>query len=594
MKLQIKPAASNTLPLYGILIQGKDPAVWAMEIQRLGIRMDACKAFPIPGREAASVWGCLLAFSEKVDPRKAGKHACCQLAGKLLFIPELAELSPALRKEELSELLHDRLHLLHPEIGLYQLEEEVRWADLFETPSLRTQHITTPTEVPEIPKEVHALRIQALPQDEVLEQMEKEAFPQQKRLENRPLSGLEKIKLALYKRLFSKKQRQQQGANATPMSSGSQIGHPSTPVNPVSLLGKILGGMSMGVTTVLGKLFPQFDRWSDQLHEEFENLEQRNQHEADRLLDLFKNDPMEALKYAIPLGDDGLSRGTDQGAFHLSKRWGNDFSALGGGRGTSGTVDLGSHREKLHRQYRETAAELIRQGDHKRAAFIYMKLLRSFQEAAESLEKGRYYQEAASVYLKYCQNEQKAAECYEKGHLLLEAIEQYKALSNHEKVGDLYRKLNRKTEADFHYAIVATDYIKKDQVVRASLIYRNKMDQAEEAQKILLEGWKKQKDPFSCLNNYFNNISKTDELGREIQRIYREDVHKKNQLVFLQALRHEYERENELQRDVRELAYAIISSASKSKPSIVSELLAFNAPDKNLQRDAFRFKNKRT
>ena len=130
-------------------------------------------------------------------------------------------------------------------------------------------------------------------------------------------------------------------------------------------------------------------------------------------MDLMKNNPEEALKYAIPLDNDNTSRGGDIGEMGWGRRWGNfslfGNSGIGSGSG-GGSLDVGDHFQQLERQYYDTARQLIGEKKYKKAAFIYMKLLRNYHLAASTMEQGKHYEEAATIYLKYNNNKEKAAE----------------------------------------------------------------------------------------------------------------------------------------------------------------------------------------
>ena len=87
--------------------------------------------------------------------------------------------------------------------------------------------------------------------------------------------------------------------------------------------------------------------------------------------------------------------------------------------------------------------------------------------------------------------------------MITDAIGLYKELNEYEKVGDLYMLQQKKETAFEYYQIVADDYIAHDKYVKASLLYKNKMENTESAQEFLLKGWRHQKDAFNCINNYF-------------------------------------------------------------------------------------------
>jgi tetratricopeptide (TPR) repeat protein len=232
----------------------------------------------------------------------------------------------------------------------------------------------------------------------------------------------------------------------------------------------------------------------------------------------------------------------------------------------------------------------MKKGDYTKAAFVYMKLLKNYTLAAQTLEKGKFYGEAASVYLNYCYNKGKAAECFEKGAMISNAIELHKELNNLEKVGDLYAAINNRKEALFHYRKVADSYTANHQYLKAALLYRKKMNEEETAQDVLLKGWRQNRDAFNCMNNYFSGIRETKQLGYEIETVYQNEVTLVNREIFLRVLQHEYGRHQELNQQVRDLAYEIIVEQAKSNPSIVSELQKFNKEDKLLTKDTMRFK----
>lgn len=324
---------------------------------------------------------------------------------------------------------------------------------------------------------------------------------------------------------------------------------------------------------------------------DYEELERRNQKHFDRLMELLKRDPEEALKYAIPLDTDGVGRGGNKGSFELQKRW-MDFSLSNSGwnSGAGRAILSDDAFTRLHNQYLYTAQELMKQKEYKKAAFVYMKLLKNYLLAAQALEAGAHYGEAASLYLKYCNNQLKAAQCFEKGKMLPNAIELYKELKQHEKVGDLYLDMGNKKEAVIFYQNEADNYLQNQQYLKASLLYKNKMENTYAAQEVLLKGWREGKDHFNCLNNYFANITDLKELSEALQAVYQREVHKANRETFLQVLKYEYNKQTELSGIIKEMAYETIVEQVRVNPAIVSELHFFNKEDKQLVKDTMRYK----
>jgi hypothetical protein len=386
-------------------------------------------------------------------------------------------------------------------------------------------------------------------------------------LKDKPLNPLEKVKLSVYKALF-KKAESDNGGTTRPT----------------------------GFASFLKGLF-NFDKGWQKIENEFEDLEKRNQDELQKLMDLLKKNPEEGLKYAIPLDAGGTSRGGTEpsGRFELSKRWSN-FSLFGNNgmfKGGGGAIDLGNDFYTLQNQYRATAEELIKQKEYEKAAFMYMKLLKEYAKAADTMELGKHYQEAATIHLKHTGNKVKAAQCYEKGNMIQEAIGIYKELNENEKVGDLYMTIDNKAIAMEYYGKVVEQFKEKNQYVKAALLCRNKMFDAGAGQSLLRQGWKKNLDAVNCLNLYFANIPDDDKLHDAVADIYKNDVNDYNSELFLQVMRNEYQRKNNLQETLREMAFEIVAGRIAANPQIAAELKHFNPRNKDLMKDMLRFKLKK-
>ena len=424
MELRIKQSDKNTWPLAGILIRGSAPEQWLLAMQQMSIPVQSATVFPVPGTTANSLWGCLVETNAVPDAARIGKNEYCQLVHHLLYIPEKSTVFPVLTSAEMDQLFLSKRHVFHPDFGWVELGEPVDWAALIALPEERAIAVRTPELPVFIPEKILGFQITPVSREEVLKSMEKAMTEQHKPLGDAPLNILEKARLKFYKTLFS-----------------SGEGEGTVLKNMDGLLDK----------------FPSINsEWIKNWQQDFADLEQRNQKKIDRLLDLFKNNPEEALKYAIPLDEGGNSRGPSTGAeLDWAKRWLN-FDLFGsppanGNSGSGAAVVADDDYQRLHAQYYRSAQELMAKAEYYKAAFIYLKLLKNYGLAADALEKGKYYKEAAAIYLKHANNKEKAAACYEKGFMYHEAIELYKELENHEKVGDLYLLINKRKEANLHY-----------------------------------------------------------------------------------------------------------------------------------------------
>ncbi|UWX59120.1 soluble NSF attachment family protein [Chryseobacterium oranimense] len=248
--------------------------------------------------------------------------------------------------------------------------------------------------------------------------------------------------------------------------------------------------------------------------------------------------------------------------------------------------------DRIRNKYEELAEKYIEEKDYKKAAKVYMNLLQDNFRGAKTLENGGFFNEAAAVYLKKLNNKSEAASCYEKAKQYKKAIDLYKEMQQKEKVGDLYKELNDIKNAQSYYQMVADDYTANSQMVKASLVYRKKMEQPEEAQKILLQGWNEDKDAFNCLNNYFANVFDLKKLEKEIQNLY-QDTPSYKKGIYLEAMKHEFKKSPELQAVTRHIAYEIIAEKVGTRSEIINELKHFNPDDSVILKDISRFKTGR-
>lgn len=248
--------------------------------------------------------------------------------------------------------------------------------------------------------------------------------------------------------------------------------------------------------------------------------------------------------------------------------------------------------DRIRNKYEELAEKYIAEKDYTRAAKVYMNLLNDNYRGAKTLEDGGLYNEAAVIYLKKLKNKSEAASCFEKAKQYQKSIDLYKELEQKEKVGDLYMQINDTKNANYYYQMVVDDYVNNDQMVKASLIYRKKMDVPEEAQKILLQGWEENKDAFNCLNNYFVNINNVQDLNQKIQNLYLETPSDKK-LMYLEVMKHEFKKDVKLHETTRNIAYEIIAENVEKHSSIINELKHFNPEDEVILKDISRYRTGR-
>ncbi|MFY1047816.1 tetratricopeptide repeat protein [Chryseobacterium sp. GP-SGM7] len=248
--------------------------------------------------------------------------------------------------------------------------------------------------------------------------------------------------------------------------------------------------------------------------------------------------------------------------------------------------------DKLKNIYEDIARKHIEDNEYKKAAIVYMNLLKDNYRAAATLEEGGFYNEAAIVFLRKVQSKVDAANCYVKAKQYDKAITLYKELQQKEKVGDLYKEINDIENAFIFYKMVVDDYIQSHQIVKGSLIYRNKMGKPSEAQETLLQGWKENKEALNCLNNYFANIPEIGKLENEIKDLYG-NMPPEKKLIYLEAMKTEFKKDQRLQNSTRNIAYDIIAENISGRSEIVNDLKHFNPNDEVILKDISRYKTGR-
>lgn len=599
MELKLRINSKNTFPKGGIFIKSALPKVWLQEIQNIELALHSVKAFPVPGVNANELFGCLLVLDQRSTKiYTVGKNNFCQLIENKLFIPENTIVTPQLTKEEWHNLFSENYHFMHPEIGLVELKEEVSWINLLEAPALRNIDIIQPSKTVHIPQFISSMRYEA-DTEKILEAIEN-PFSEEDAIKELPFD-LQKLMNGNQKEMdkfleFFDKNPELALKMAIPLDTlGTARGG-----NDGRFSFEGIGSGSVGGDSFSRGSGNTIKESSDSgcgpfiiiLTLAFVSMFLLNMRSCSSLSGSNTGmNPFVAL--VVILGalvliivmavKDSSSSGSSVSYSQPQRSSGSGSSAL-----------IDSERfARIQSRYEKLAQEFEDRKDYTKAAHIYMKLLKNRYKAAEVLEKGELYSEAAAIHLKYLNNKPKAAECYEKGHVYKQAIELYRELNQHEKVGDLYTILKDKTEADKYYNRVIEEYKGNGQYVKASFIYKDKTKNIDEAQEVLLTGWKNKKDAANCLNNYFANIKSTKKLSGAITSIYDAEVTTENSELFLQVMKQEFKKHQDLEELTKNIAYEIVADKISTKPEIASELISFNPKNKSMIKDVMKYKLKK-
>lgn len=565
LPLTLVPSSNNSYPLQGMLIQGAVPNNWLFALMELHLEVHQVMCYPIPDRQPNQIWGCLVALPSPIQAAAVSPHVALQCAHDYLFLPENSQLSPVLEATALGNLLLQKPHLLHPTLGLVELFEPLDWSTLFTLAPTHPLTSQAPQEGLPLPTNIQIFTVEAAPVEESLGFLD-EVVPEREDLQGAPLTAAEVFRLRKLRAWKEAHLSQQNQPEAKGLWARLQEKIRSTPP------------------------------WTEELEEELQALEKRYQNPMNRLVDLLKEDPEKALKYAIPLNNNQIGRGygqqDDQGTWDWMPRWANTTlfqsdSDSGYNSGRSYTVPNSQYYE-LQKQYRASAEQLIREGKYDKAAFIYLRLLRAPKTAAETLMKGELYEQAASIHLKYLNDEASAAFCYEKANRLEKALELYKKLEKNTKVGDLYQQLGKPELAALYYEKVIAAFLESKKYHTAAKYCQEKLQDRARAYELAFAGWFHGKAPVQCLQYCLDGLEVAAAQRDFLENLYQENFTDGRILEFLQVLRTYYNTKEAEQAWVRALAYRVITDHAEEDVNLLRQILYFNNKDVHLSKDILR------
>ncbi|SNR57529.1 tetratricopeptide repeat protein [Flavobacterium sp. ov086] len=628
MELKLKIDSKNAFPKGGIFIKSTSPKIWLEQIQFIGLSLNSVQVFAVPDVTANELYGCLVVLNQnKIKAGDIGKNNFYQLVENKLFIPENTTIVPQLAKEEWRKLFSDNYHFLHPEIGLVELKEAVEWENLIQVPAVKEKNVIEPSKTVSIPNFISSLRIE-VDKEKILEAIENptsdQEIPEELPFDLQKLVNGNQQEMDKFLELMDKNPELALQL-AIPLdtmgtSRGGHFGQFSFDTRGLNEAGGFNGSSSGIVDNGGGFRDINGNRYDADTRRESPVLSDG----VNPFLKVFRFGSVILFIILMRSFDPDYShfefsslfkgfsgflilalivwfffslfsgRSSSNSSSESTNIGGNTPMTSGRPAYSGGSALIDSDRfSTLENRYEKLAEEFIAKKDYQKAANIYLKLLKKYPKAADILEKGELYTEAAAVYLKYCNNRQKAAECYEKGRAYNEAIELYKELDNDEKVGDLYLVLKNRKEANKHFRKVIESYKENFQYVKASLVYRDKIEDITEAQELLIVGWRTNKDAGRCLNNYFANIKSAEDLSLAIPNIYKSEVTSDNAITFLNLLKHEFSRFEAVEEVTKNIAYEIVAERIDEKPDVASELLSFNPNNKAILKDVMKYKWKR-
>lgn len=551
----------------GVFVEDAKITTWIETASQLGV--DRVQFFPVPGNEANTVSGALL-ISDQIGTEQTTRNPLVYNLGGVFYVLSNSHISPQLNELAIIERFGFTPHFFHPVYGLIELQELTDWAPFLELNQTPID-ILQPEPGPRFPARLREYFIREIEPEEVLKSLIEKSVPQRKSLESKPLSSWEKFKLKSYGFILGKK-----GKGGKQDADGEKID------------GTTSEGAGSSANESVETKKSWWKRKKDNIQKEFENLEERNKQELDKLMDMLKKDPDEALKYALPIDRSEYSRGPEVG-YTMQKRWGLGFS---NGSGSGGSVNLGeSKTDALRRQYTEMAENYADNEDWEKASFVYMELLSNPHSAADVLKRGKKYEAAAAIYLSKCKAKLNAAECYELGRFYGRAIDLYEELDRQEKIGDLYTRMGNEPKAKSAFG---KEIVKLSQAKRffdAGEISRTKLTDQQQARSLYMEGWNTGNRQNDCLNQYLDTYD-LGEKRKSIDHLHEENFEGRTAHHFLEVLKLQLDKNAELQDKIEVVAYETISRNSAKDSAIVNLVQFFNKSEL-VSKDVLRFKSGR-
>ena len=246
-------------------------------------------------------------------------------------------------------------------------------------------------------------------------------------------------------------------------------------------------------------------QWRQSLAKAFES---RHDREIRRLIHLLEHDPDAGLRFAPPLlGEAG--RGLALPASRLGEQP-VDYGAVAGGLGGFMQV-TGEQRSALLQRYRDLANREIVLGRHRRAAYIFARLLGDHSSAARVLLDGGHCREAAVLYDETLGRPDLAAAAFERGGLLSEALVLYERVGAHEKVGDLSAMLGQEEAAVLAYRRALEARLAASDRLGGARILTAKLRENDEALSVLAGGWPESPQAVACATELLKLLG---DLGR--------------------------------------------------------------------------------
>lgn len=199
-----------------------------------------------------------------------------------------------------------------------------------------------------------------------------------------------------------------------------------------------------------------------------------------------------ALRRALPMGGD-VSRGSAPASDAIWPRHRLFYSLknLLANRGKAASVWFTPDNLyfALTAEYRKQADLAARQGDYRRAAFIYARLLHDFAAAARILSQGGLHRDAAVIYMDVLDDLRAAAREWEATGEVDRAVGILVNLGDHLEAAELLRRVGDQDRALKHYQLAAGQHLAVGRYFQAGELLRGRAERFDLALVCYEQGW---------------------------------------------------------------------------------------------------------
>ncbi len=481
MKLALRRSTQPHRSPSAFYLAGSDPAQWLQKITCWQVAQETLRLYPLPaGHHSLAPQGVLVTSTatDQWTDLSPGLAVPFGLEGSRLYLPIEAVLEPPLTPEELDDLLQpERTYVWHPAIGLvvFESSEGMPLANLLRVP--RVAAATWDLAKPGVTFAKHLIGLRA--------------------------------KETIHFQQILRKGRGDIGTWAHELDSLPRSPDESR-WKPIRQLGKRSLASLANLITDFTRNIPgtatdptwidALENWAQRLLTSVQHdLETERYKEISRLLSLLAKDPDRGLRYAIPCMSRG-SRGVATPRSSLQQHSTDfDLRKLSGGQSVDGWNLPRGMYASLRGRYRLLADRELQLGRHRRAAYIFAQLLGEDHAAANALRAGRHYHEAAVMYRDRLKYPLEAANCLEQGGLLTEAAEIFEKLNEHERLGDLLRRLQQNEAAEAAYRRAVEQHHQRGEYIQAAELCEGKLKDPDAALIELKYGWPHSSRGMQCL-----------------------------------------------------------------------------------------------